>query len=178
MTLIEYAAYCGSIQVFQYLKIKGANLSSLLWKCVIHNENPELIHILEENKIEGPDNNFFNCYKESIKCYNKDISLYIKENMLNQNSLQNKIDVIMTGLNSYNFESFESEFENAYQIVYDFLNNNDKEKEVERLKILTYLAKNDYMIFVQFMMKIPGFKDSVNINEITELNRWYVVVLI
>ena len=51
-SLIEYAAFFGSIQIFQYLMMNKVNLNSSLWKYVIHGQNPDLIHLLEDNHIE------------------------------------------------------------------------------------------------------------------------------
>ena len=52
ITLIEYAAFFGSIQIFTFLKNMNANLTPSLWFYVIHSKNAELIHLLEELHIE------------------------------------------------------------------------------------------------------------------------------
>ena len=51
-SLIEYAAFFGSFEIFQYLMMNKVNLNSSLWKYVIHGQNPDLIHLLEDNHIE------------------------------------------------------------------------------------------------------------------------------
>ena len=38
-TLIEYAAFFGSIQIFKYLQIKGVKLTPQLWYFAIHGKN-------------------------------------------------------------------------------------------------------------------------------------------
>mgnify|MGYP001101716460 CR=1 FL=1 len=48
MTFIEYSAFFGSIQIFNYLKINGSELTESLCPLAIHCNNPEIIHILEE----------------------------------------------------------------------------------------------------------------------------------
>ena len=46
ISLIEYAAFFGSIQVFQFLQINGADLKPSLWMFSIHGKNAEIIHFL------------------------------------------------------------------------------------------------------------------------------------
>ena len=48
-TLIEYAAFNGSIQIFQYLKMNKVELNEELWSYAIHSGNAQIIHLLEEN---------------------------------------------------------------------------------------------------------------------------------
>ena len=62
-TLIEYAAFFGSIQIFNYLKTNSVDLTPSLWIYAIHSNNAEIISILENNRIE-PDNS---SYSELIK---------------------------------------------------------------------------------------------------------------
>ena len=50
-TLIEYAFFCGSIQIVKYLREKGVILTSSLWPYAIHSNNAELISMLEEEKL-------------------------------------------------------------------------------------------------------------------------------
>lgn len=45
-TLIEYAAFFGSIQIVQYLKYNEVQLNFSLWFYSIHSNNAELIHFL------------------------------------------------------------------------------------------------------------------------------------
>ena len=51
VTLIEYAAFFGSIQIFQYLHLNKVPLESSLWIYAIHSNDPELIQFLEDNHI-------------------------------------------------------------------------------------------------------------------------------
>ena len=54
-TLIEYSAFYGSIQIFNFLRMNNVELSPSLWLYAIHGNNAELIHLLEENKVEPKD---------------------------------------------------------------------------------------------------------------------------
>ena len=55
-TLIEYAAFYGSIQIFNYLKDNDVTLEPSLWIYIIHSNNAELFYFLEEKQIRPPQN--------------------------------------------------------------------------------------------------------------------------
>ena len=57
-SLIEYAAFYGSIQIFRYLFINGIELKPSLWLYTVHGRNLELIHFLEENHIDPPNKDY------------------------------------------------------------------------------------------------------------------------
>ena len=79
-SLIEYAAFFGSIQIFQYLKYNKIELTSSLWQFAIHSNNPELIHILEECNVDTDVKNFAENYlEEAIKCHHNDFVNYIRD---------------------------------------------------------------------------------------------------
>lgn len=82
----EYAAFCGSIQIFKYLILNKIELKPSLWLYVIHSKNPEMIHTLEELNIETPDS-FKLCLFESIKCNHNDFANYIQNNLLLKNQI-------------------------------------------------------------------------------------------
>ena len=75
--------FYGSIQIFQYLRLSNVDLLPSLWLFIIHGKNPELIHILEENKIEPELNNYQICLVESIKCHHNEFAYYFLNNYLN-----------------------------------------------------------------------------------------------
>ena len=108
-TLIEYAAYFGSIQIITYLKYNNVPLTFSLWLYTVHSNNPELIHFLEENDIKLNTNKSFsdNVLIESIKCHHNDISNYLKDELYDQNEFDDNFGSIIT--NSLNFFFFPSE---------------------------------------------------------------------
>ena len=66
---MEYAAFFGSIQIFQYLKINGVEMNQELWLYSIHGKNAEIIHLIEERHIEptiADVNSYKECFIESI----------------------------------------------------------------------------------------------------------------
>ena len=90
-TLIEYAFFFGSIQIFQYLKTNNVDLSTSLWLYAIHSKNAEMIYFLETNSIQPPENTYETCIIEAIKCHHYDIAIYIKDNLLNDQNCSNKL---------------------------------------------------------------------------------------
>ena len=90
-TMLEYAAFFGSVQIFQYLLIQGVKPTSSLWIYAIHSKNAEIINILESKHIEPEDNTYEVCFEESIKCHHNKIGFYIKDNLL-KNSCKNHLN--------------------------------------------------------------------------------------
>ena len=135
-TLIEYAAFYGSIQIFQYLKLNNVRMEPNLWFYVIHSKNPELIHILEENEIKPPNEDYLVCLEESIKCHHNDIAEYIKDNLIKESSILN------------NNESFvDCVFQNSNYSFYQGVKLNEKD-------LFFYFCFYDYYKVVNFCLKI------------------------
>ena len=63
-SLIEYAAFYGSIQIFQFLKINNVRLEQSLW-LVIHSVNAELIHLLDYENVLPIGLSYDDLYVES-----------------------------------------------------------------------------------------------------------------
>ena len=87
--------------------MNNVELKPLLWIFTIHSKNPELIHRLEENRVDPPNakiraSSYRSCIKESIKCYHNDIMNYIQDNLL-ENMEQNSNDVFIQSIKYYNF---------------------------------------------------------------------------
>ena len=79
-TLIEYAAFFGSIQIFNYLYKNGVEIEPTIWVYAIHSDNTELFSILEDKKVQPVDNSYDECFNESIKCNHLEMANYILEN--------------------------------------------------------------------------------------------------
>ncbi|KAK8840929.1 hypothetical protein M9Y10_027761 [Tritrichomonas musculus] len=92
ITLIEYASFCGSIDVIKYMQMKGFELTSSMWTCAIHSRNAELIRYLEDNHVPRPENSYNPILKESIKCHHNDITNYIIDYLMKEEDLQNGIE--------------------------------------------------------------------------------------
>ncbi|KAK8842420.1 hypothetical protein M9Y10_026003 [Tritrichomonas musculus] len=105
VSLIEYACLYGSIQIFQFLVLNQVPLTTSLWYCVIHSNNAELIHLLEEHHVRTSDGTYEKCLEESIKCHHNDISNYIINSLLKR-EIEGDFSVYKTIKNvlSYSFK--------------------------------------------------------------------------
>ena len=81
-TLIEYAAFFGSIQIFHYLRMEGVPLTPSLWLYSIHARNADLIHLLEENHVDPEGESYDEYLEEAIKCHHNEIANYIQNNLM------------------------------------------------------------------------------------------------
>lgn len=81
ITLIEYAALCGSIQILMHLyKNKVDIYPDYIWIYAIHGRNAEIIYFLIDNKIEP--RSYVKCYLEAVKCRHFEIADFIKGEFL------------------------------------------------------------------------------------------------
>ena len=107
-TLIEYATFYGSIQIFQYLRANGIELKPSLWLFAVHSNNGQLIHLLENYGVEPTDPSFVECLLESIKCHHNDISIYIKNNLLSNEISKNSV---YKDIPFYNYSFFSEHYD-------------------------------------------------------------------
>ena len=147
ITLIEYSAFFGSIQIFKYLQMNKVELTPSLWLYAIHSKKAELIHLLESNKVcppifkkqnndenneedendeneqveESSDDNYLECFIESIKCHHNDIAEYIKNNLLNQEEEEQIISHIIK-YHNYNYFQINTVVNHGfiYFCLYDY----------------------------------------------------------
>ena len=148
INLIEYAALSGSVQIFKYLVSNKVEIKPFLWLCAIHGNNSEIIHILEDLRIQPPDNNFLNCFKEAVKCHHNDFAKYIKNNYLNDEG-EIKLTCISQCLKYYNFEMLDE-----IDFSFDDVLNQD---------MIYSLIMNEYLEIVDFILQ--------NGNEFVDLNK-------
>ncbi|KAK8837296.1 hypothetical protein M9Y10_036726 [Tritrichomonas musculus] len=130
-TLIEYSAFYGSIQIFNYLKYNKVDLNPSLWKYVIRSQNPVLFQILEAEKIEQEENRNF--YIEAIKCHHNETAEYIYDN--HKELITDDYEVIIQkALRYYNFKYIdESDFDK--NLFFDFI-------KFDYYEIVDFLIKN------------------------------------
>ena len=107
-SLIEYAVFFGSIQIFNYLRLEGVELTPSMWLLAIHGQNAEMIHFIEDNHVELKDKSYKQVFYESIKCHHNDIANYFINNFL-QNDEENSQDTINQCLKYHNFAFLKSE---------------------------------------------------------------------
>lgn len=149
ISLIQYATFYGSLQIFQYLRLNDVKLDQSLWPYAIHSNNAEIIHHLEDNHIKFNKNLFL--LKESIKCHHNAISNYINDNFLNGRPIESNEKFIKCILHHCNFEFFPSNFNSSisfyslFQYEYKTLVNfylKEKMPESNNNKILKFVFIN------------------------------------
>lgn len=119
-SLIEYAAFFGSIQILRYLFMSEVELTSSLWLYSIHGKNPEMIHFLEENKIIPEDKSYATCLIEAIKCHHNDIAAYIQTNLLSLQDKNRDFNYLFYCRKYHNYYFFPEELKIDTDIFYDF----------------------------------------------------------
>lgn len=154
-TFIEYAAFFGSLKIFQFLKLNNVELAPSLWIYAIHGRNPEIIHILEELNIKPNDDTFEHCLKEAVKCYHNEIAIYIYDNLLIDNKYQqfNKdhIDIIFY---KQTFFSYVYKYYN-FPLIKQIFDDNKY--------TLLYLCQYNYIDLVKLLLKTGNFDINVKL---------------
>ena len=119
-TLIEYSAFFGAIQIFQYLRMNGVELNPSLWLYAIHSRNAELIHLLESCQVSPPNENYEKCLYESIKCHHNEIAYYIENNLITEDNDETRKseEFISTILKNHNYAYLNLNFEDSYTFFY------------------------------------------------------------
>ena len=154
-TLIEYAAFYGSIQIFQYLRLNNTKLMPSLWLYAIHGRNPELIHLLEESGVEPNDKTYEECLKMAIKCHHNDIANYIKENLLDE-----KIEISNL---EHNYD------ENIVAYSFRYMNYDFIPIDLNNKFLLDYSCHYNYFKLVEILMKTKKFPLNASIIHIINL---------
>ena len=117
--------------------MNNVQLTKSLWLYAIHSNNPELIHLLEENHIEPIDKTYKECIIEAIKCHHNEIANYLFTN-------KNQEEFYLSEYVKYdNYErliadsNFFSQNHFTLQYLYDLLN--------EYPKIVDLLIRESYL---------------------------------
>lgn len=158
ISLIEYAAFYGSIKIFQYLRVNKIELTPSLFYYAIHSQDAQLIHLLEENKIQLNKSNYQIIIKESIKCHHNNIANYFLDNfqshVANKYAKQNILfdNYVNYAFRYYNYDFFPSDFkdENIFyslcqygyvelvKLIYNSKIYKSKDKEIFNLFLITF----------------------------------------
>lgn len=138
ITLIEYAAFYGSIQIFKMLS-ENKKLRQKVMFSAIHSENMELIQLIEDKNADKEI--MKKVLKETIKCHHNNLTNYFIENFFKDDADISAV-ISMLALKYYNFAFLKNEIVNE-SIFYD-------------------LCCNDYYPIVEFILK----NGNVDINKI------------
>lgn len=115
-SLIEYAAFFGSLKIFEYLRFRGCDLKPSLWLYAIHGGNADLIHLIEESHVEPENKKYEECFKEAIKCHHNNIANYIQTNFLSDSKLTE--EMIDSVINYQNYSFFPTGLDLNYCFYY------------------------------------------------------------
>ncbi|KAK8898266.1 hypothetical protein M9Y10_000544 [Tritrichomonas musculus] len=124
VSLIEYAAFYGSIQIFQYLKYNNIELKPSLWIYALHSRSPDLIHLLEECQVVPDDKTYEKCFFEAIQCHHNDFADYVHNNLVvhdeNASDGEQTFEERFIGCSfrHYNYEYFPENFDEDYAFFY------------------------------------------------------------
>ena len=140
-TLIEYATFFGSIQIFKYLQFNNVYLSPFLWLYAIHSNNGEIIHLLEELNIIPKNKE--ELLIESIKCHHNSIVNYFFDTIFYNESYK----YIETCFKYYNYSILPKEIDE------EMLNNliSYSYDDLVKLLIKERLLNSDMKIHVNLM---------------------------
>ncbi|KAK8840120.1 hypothetical protein M9Y10_031058 [Tritrichomonas musculus] len=93
-TLIEYAAFYGSVKIFNFLRMNNVKVQPSLMKFAIHSNNADMIHHVEEfvDK-EDLSVEYFNqlSFDETLKCHSFHLSEYFKNNFVSDPNLDKSV---------------------------------------------------------------------------------------
>ena len=153
-TLIEYAAFYGSIQIFQYLKINGVPLIPVLWFYVIHSNNAELFHLLEENHVSTI---FHGSYSKSLQAaiqfHNTNAVDYVSDNIVK------KSEISQEEHNSYD--------ENRINYCFHYINFAYFPNEIDNNLVFFYLCQYDYYNLAVIFLENKKIDLNETVNAIT-----------
>lgn len=106
-TLIEYAAFFGSINIFNYLLENNALKSPEAWLYAIHGKNMDIIKSLERCFVI-PKEFHKSCLLESIRCHHNDIAELI---LHNHPEIHLDDEALSVCFESHNYSAIRSHFD-------------------------------------------------------------------
>ncbi|KAK8841813.1 hypothetical protein M9Y10_026762 [Tritrichomonas musculus] len=170
-SLIEYAAFFGSIQIFNYLRLNSIELTPDLWIYAIHGQNAEIIHLLEEFGVEPPNKSYDICLIEAIICHHNDIANYFVNKYFDQDVMTKNERIKTEIIISYNYEFFPNDFSDEKTFfdlcridnfpLFEYMINHNKSLNIECKKKME--IDDDKHIFTPFLVSIRN--DNTNIFE-------------
>lgn len=166
LTIIEYAAFCGSFKIFCYMQEKGAICDPSIWIYAIHGNNLNILKKLIKDGIIPNDESYKECFEESIKCYHNEIAKYIHENLMKENSINieklidlNNFEFIPSNLDKESL--FNCFCRNGYlYLVESLINNIDVNKKVNEKTALYEAIEKENLEIIQLLLN----KKEIDVN--------------
>lgn len=168
VSLIEYAAFFGSVQIFKYLLMKyGIELNGSLWIFAIHGHNMDIINLLEENNIIADD--WMECLEVAIKCHHNDLAEYFISEKFKDFDLKTFNDTVTKENNEYRTYYSKNYLKSIFSIdcaklIFGISYYNFHYIQYDKLspvRIFHFLCKYNYFDIIQKMVK----SKNIEINE-------------
>lgn len=154
-SLIEYAAFFGSLRIFQYLRFNGIDLEPQIWLYAIHGKNNAIIHLLEDYHVQPPNGKYDECLAESIKCHHNDISNYIRDNLIVSDDIEKNGIILKSIFKSRNFEMIPDEIKGNeiffYLCHYNYSKLVKLYIEPKRVKIIQNKLSDTEILYLCFI---------------------------
>lgn len=143
ITMIEYAAFCGSVTTFKFLLLQGATLHPLITELASAGGNADIIHLLEQQKIN------FNksCLEICIIFHQNQIFEYLHSNY----NIPFSFAQLMLSISFYNFFCFNLILsENPPFLLLE---------EQTQCDLLVHCCKKGNQEIFQFLIKFINLKE-------------------
>lgn len=108
--LLEYSAFFGSIQIFNFLK-ESDRITSETWIYAVHGNNLEIIKTIQDKKIRPKDSSFALLLKECFRCQHHELASYVKDNLLQIRKEKENL-VLSECIKFYDYSNFPQELNN------------------------------------------------------------------
>lgn len=166
-TILEYSAFFGSIKIFKYLLSTRARLTPSLWLYAIHGNNLEIIKLLNENRVQPKDRTFNECFIESIKCFNNEITNFIEKNLIQKRDEK----ILINCMKYYNYCYFpnkelltkDASFYNLCKLNFAYLvellvtnKNVNVNSVIESKSPLIIAAQKENIEIISYLLKHPN----------------------
>lgn len=114
---IQYAAFCGSTQIFKYLYFNKACFDESIWAFAVHSDNPELIQFLVGTGFDFSSSIFNEILIESIKCHHNEIICYFQKNLMDD-KIEDCEEIIAQSIKYSNYNYFPNDLRNCYYFYF------------------------------------------------------------
>lgn len=162
VSLIEYAAYCGSFEILKYLWNQHIHVDpSKIFSFAIHGRNHEMIHFLEE-KFRFPSNAGNSSYQlDAIRCHHNELAYYL----------------FIKGFQSRNDDTFYASFVNYnYKTICGVLKSKSEFDLITTPETLFLDAcENDYYYIVKILSNCPAI--DVNAIDVLQFKMFHEISL-
>ena len=141
ITMIEYAAFLGSVNVFKFLLLQKASMNSFIADIASAGGNADIIHLLEQQHVTFNQSSL----EAAIICHQNQLFEYLHSN----HNIQFSLNQLMLSITYFNFFCFNSILsENSFPI-----------EMKDRVDLLVHSCTNGNLEAFQFLSKFVNFDE-------------------